>query len=90
MEQLTADHDLDDALGATATTPLPWGELAARRTGGALVRLYWRRRENDVVVYVEDEPSDEDFVLEPAITDLTAFYHPYALRSAPSELKELA
>jgi hypothetical protein len=91
MDQLTADHDLDDALGKAATRPIPWRELAARRTGKALVRLYWRPREDDVFVYVEDEPSGEDFVLEPARTDaLTAFYHPYALRSAPSELKELA
>jgi hypothetical protein len=35
-------------------------------------------------VYFEDEPSGEDFVFEPGRTDaLTAFYDPYALRSAP-------
>jgi hypothetical protein len=58
-----------------------WHELACRRTGGTLVRLYWRPRENDVFVYVRDEQTGEDFVLEPLRDSaLTAFYHPFALR----------
>jgi hypothetical protein len=82
MDQLTADLDLDEAPGTAATRSLPWRELAARRTGGTVVRLYWRPREDDVVVYVEDEASGVGFVLEPPNSDaLTAFYHPYALRS---------
>jgi hypothetical protein len=80
MDTLTAD--LDEALGTSATRSLPWRELAARRTGGSVVRLYWRPPEDDVVVYVEDEQSGDGFVLEPPSSDaLTAFYHPYALRS---------
>jgi hypothetical protein len=78
MEQLTTEHELD----SMAAPNLPWRELAARRTGGAVVRLYWRPREDDVVVYIEEERSGAGFVLEPPSSDaLTAFYHPYALRS---------
>jgi hypothetical protein len=78
MAQLIAEHDADPE----APPKRPWRELAMRSTGGAVVRLYWRPREDDVVVYVEDEASDEGFVLEAPSSDaLAAFYHPYALRS---------
>jgi hypothetical protein len=68
----------------TTRQPEAWHELACRRTGGTLVRLYWRPRENDVFVYVKDEQTGEDFVLEPPKDSaLTAFYHPFALRKPP-------
>jgi hypothetical protein len=80
MEQLTTERHADPH----AAPKLPWRELAVRRTGGAVVRLYCPR-EDDVVVYVEDEPSGEGFALEPPTTDaLSAFYHPYALRPRQS------
>jgi hypothetical protein len=74
----------------TAETDLPtapverqdaWYELASRRSGQTLVCLYWRPREDDVFVYVRDELTGEDFVLEPpSSAALTAFYHPFAMR----------
>jgi hypothetical protein len=80
MTQLATDH-APDSPGTAVTKPLAWRELAARRAGGTVVRLYWRPREDDVFVYVEDEQSGDEFVLEPPRRDaLAAFYHPYALR----------
>jgi hypothetical protein len=59
-----------------------WRELACRRSGGVLVRLYWRPRGNGIFVHVKDEPTGEVFVLEPPKDAvLTAFYHPYAMRA---------
>jgi hypothetical protein len=58
-----------------------WHELASRRSGNTLVRLFWRPREDDIFVYVRDELTGEDFVLEPpSSAALTAFYHPFAMR----------
>jgi hypothetical protein len=82
MKRLTSDRDFLSPT-SSATRPLPWRELAARRTGGTVVRLYWRPREDDVFVSVEDGLSGEHFVLERPRNDaLAAFYHPYALRPA--------
>ena len=58
-----------------------WQELASRRSGNTLVRLFWRPREDDVFVYVRDELTGEDFVLEPpSSAALAAFYHPFAMK----------
>jgi hypothetical protein len=64
---------------ATARRPEAWYELASRRTGSTLVRLFWRPREDSVFVYVKDETTGEDFVLDPPKSSaLSAFYHPFA------------
>jgi hypothetical protein len=64
-----------------ARRPEGWRELACRRSGGTSVRLFWRPRENDVLVFVKDELTGEDFILEPPKhAALDAFYHPYAQR----------
>lgn len=71
----------EDASTTFVDTQKAWYELASRRSGDTLVRLYWRPREDDVFVYVRDEATGEDFVLEPpSSAALTAFYHPFALR----------
>jgi hypothetical protein len=60
-----------------------WRELASRHSGGVHVRLYWRKRGDRVFVHVKNEPIGESFVLEPPKeAALSAFYHPYALRSS--------
>ena len=70
-----------EASSTTARRPGAWHELATRRSGAALVRLFWRPREDDVVVYVRNELTGDDFALHPPSNDaLAAFYHPYALR----------
>jgi hypothetical protein len=70
--------------GVAAVRRLPqgaWQKLAFRQSGGTLVRLYWRPSEDDVFIYVRDEPTGDDFFIEPPPgSALDAFYHPYALR----------
>ena len=80
MNQFTTIQELNGPPAPAAETEA-WHELACRRTGGTLVRLYWRPSENDIFVYVRDELTGEDFVLEPPKDSaLAAFYHPYALK----------
>jgi hypothetical protein len=67
--------------------PEPWYELASRRSGGTLVRLYWRPPKDEIIVCVKDRLTGERFVLEPPKSSaLTAFYHPYALRGGLTRL----
>jgi hypothetical protein len=78
MNASTPTFELEAPLG-TARRPEAWYELASRQSGSALVRLFWRPREDSVFVYVQDETTGEDFVLDPpSSAALSAFYHPYA------------
>ena len=62
-------------------------ELAYRESDGILVRLYWDSFENEVFVSVRDDRNGDDFVLHPPKHEaLSAFHHPYALRSADPPL----
>jgi hypothetical protein len=80
MRQSIPGH-LFDAPVTAAGRRKPQYELASRRSGGILVRLFWRPRGNDVFVRVTDELTGENFVLEPPNDSaLSAFYHPYAQR----------
>ena len=52
-------------------------ELAHREAHGVSVRLYWRPRDDELYVHVQNER--EDFVLNPHKREaLFAYYHPYA------------
>jgi hypothetical protein len=80
MNALIPNLELE-APSTAARRPGAWHELATRRSGAALVRLFWRPREDDVFVYVRDEFTGDDFAVHPSSDDpLAAFYHPYALR----------
>ena len=56
-------------------------ELASRQADGISVRLYWRPRNDDVIVRVSDGKTGDEFTIEPPKRSaLTAFYHPYAMK----------
>ena len=57
-------------------------ELAFRDSDGISVRLYWDSVENEVFVSVRDDRNGDDFVLNPPKHEaLSAFHHPYAVRT---------
>jgi hypothetical protein len=79
MSKAILNYDVDTS--SRSRKPEAWYELACRRAGGTVVRLYWKPRGDEIFVHVKDESSGEDFVLEPPSSSaLAAFYHPYALR----------
>jgi hypothetical protein len=90
MEQSILSHEHATRPSVTAgRTPEPWYELASRRSGGTLVRLYWRPPKDEILVCVKDRLTGERFVLEPPKSSaLTAFYHPYALRAGSTPFSE--
>jgi hypothetical protein len=57
-------------------------ELAVRGSGGLLVSLLWRRRDNALKVVVSDVRLGETFeVAVGKANPLEVFYHPYAYAS---------
>lgn len=57
----------------------PIRELDHRNTDGIDVRLLWNSRTDRVTVVVQDEHTEETFVLEvPGADARDAFIHPYA------------
>ena len=65
-----------------ATIQRRYRELASRESDGLSVRLYWDSHVDEVLVRVRDLRDGDDFVLNPPKHQaLTAFHHPYALRS---------
>jgi hypothetical protein len=68
--------------GSLPTTQLRCRELAYRESNGVSVRLDWDSHADEVFVRVRDHRNGDDFVLNPRKDQaLTAFHHPYALRS---------
>jgi hypothetical protein len=60
-------------------SPEPIEELAVRGSGGLLVSLLWRRRDNALKVVVSDARLGESFeVAVGKANPLEVFYHPYA------------
>jgi YD repeat-containing protein len=71
------------------TTPIR--ELDHRTSDGIDVRLLWDSRTNRVSITVQDERTEEAFVLEvPGADAREAFMHPYAYALRGSHLDALA
>jgi len=58
-------------------------ELASRNGGGIVVRLFWRRGDESVIVDVADDQTGEVFQIEVARERaFDAYTHPFAYRPA--------